>query len=73
MSVRPSVDAPVLIDTAEAARLSGCGERSFWRWSRSGVAPAPIKIGAAVRYRRQEILDWIAAGCPRVDREGGRQ
>ena len=61
-----------LITTAEAARISGFGERTFWRWSRSGVAPAPIKIGSAVRYRRAEIIEWIAAGCPRVDGKGAK-
>jgi predicted DNA-binding transcriptional regulator AlpA len=47
--------------------LAGVGERTFWRWSRSGLAPAPIFIGngprPAVRYRRSEILRWIDNGC----------
>jgi len=59
---------PELLTTAEAARLCHVGERTLWRWSRSGIAPAPVKIGGAVRYRRSEYLDWIASGCPRVDR-----
>jgi predicted DNA-binding transcriptional regulator AlpA len=65
---------PELLTTAEAARLAGISERAWWSWSRSGIAPAPVKIGLgtrpAVRYRRSEILDWIQAGCPRVDRGG---
>jgi predicted DNA-binding transcriptional regulator AlpA len=67
---RPGI-APELLTTAEAARLAGVGERTFWAWSRSGIAPAPLKIGLgtrpAVRYRRGELLSWIAAGCPRTD------
>ena len=59
--------APELLTTREAAKLLGIGERTLWRHSRSGAAPAPLTIGGAVRYRRSEILDWIAAGCPRVD------
>jgi excisionase family DNA binding protein len=62
---------PALLTTAETARLLGIGERTLWRHSRSGAAPAPLSIGGAVRYRRSEILDWIAAGCPRID--GGPQ
>ena len=63
---------PELLTTAEAARLCRVGERTLWRWSRSGVAPKPIKIGGtAVRYRRDEYLDWIADGCPQVQK-GGR-
>jgi len=70
MSVAEEV-TPELLTTKEAARLCGCGERSLWRWTRSGRAPAPVRIGgsAAVRYRRAELLAWIEAGCPRVDRD----
>lgn len=68
--------APELFKTKEAAALCNCGERTFWRWSRCGIAPRPIKIGdgrqGAVRFRRSEILAWIEAGCPRVDGRAGR-
>jgi len=67
--------APELLTTAQAARLAGCGERTFWRWSRCGIAPEPITIGRgrrpAVRYRRSDLLQWIDAGCPRVDGRAG--
>lgn len=63
---------PELLTVKQAAQLCGIGTRTLWRWSRSGIAPAPIKIGrglrAAVRYRRQDLLAWIADGCPRVER-----
>jgi predicted DNA-binding transcriptional regulator AlpA len=62
---------PELLTTEQAAELTGCGERTFWAWSRSGLAPRPIKIGLgtrpAVRYRRSELVQWIADGCPRCD------
>jgi predicted DNA-binding transcriptional regulator AlpA len=68
----PTVILPELVTTREAAALCGCGERTLWRWSRSGICPRPVKIGdgprAAVRYRRAELLDWIADGCPAVER-----
>lgn len=63
----PETIVPELLTAAEAARLLGIGERSFWRHSRSGIAPGPVKIGGTVRYRRSELLAWITAGCPRVD------
>jgi len=63
---------PELMTTKETARLVNCGERTLWRWSRSGIAPPPIKInGTVVRYRRSVVMEWIAAGCPRVD--GGQR
>ena len=60
---------PPLLTTAQAAQLATAGERTWWRWSRAGIAPAPLKIGGAVRYRRDELLAWIADGCPAVEIE----
>lgn len=40
--------AQLLLTTKEAASLCGIGVRTLWRWSRSGIAPAPIKIGGSV-------------------------
>lgn len=63
--------APLLLTTKQAAAMCACGERTFWRWSRSGIAPSPIKIGdgkrAAVRYSRRAIMEWLEGGCARVD------
>jgi predicted DNA-binding transcriptional regulator AlpA len=60
-----------LLTLAQAARLCGLGERTFWRHAHSGAAPAPVKIGGgkhgSARYRRTELLRWIEAGCPRCD------
>jgi len=68
---RGNTDERLLLTTAEAAELLSIGERTLWRWSRSGICPRPISIGIgprpAVRYGRDELLDWIRAGCPRVD------
>ncbi|NLS96595.1 MAG: hypothetical protein GXX96_31040 [Planctomycetaceae bacterium] len=62
---------PALLNGKQACKLAGCGERTWWRWSHDGLAPGPVKIGdgpkSAVRYRRDEILQWILDGCPRVD------
>ena len=65
--VRAVTIVPELLTPAQTARLLSIGQRTLWRHSRSGAAPAPRKIGGAVRYSRSEILEWIAAGCPRID------
>jgi predicted DNA-binding transcriptional regulator AlpA len=66
-----------LLTTAEAARLAGFAERTWWAMTRSGLAPAPLKIGhgtrPAVRYRRSEITTWIQNGCPRIVDHGGQR
>ena len=77
-SDRMEASLPPLITTEQTAMLSNLGVRTVWRWSRSGLMPAPVKIGgterrpAAVRFLRDEILAWISAGCPRCDERGHR-
>lgn len=70
------VIVPELLTTKQAAALCGLGERTVWRFSRCGVCPRPIKLGhgknGAVRFRRDEFLAWIRAGCPRTDGRAGR-
>ena len=51
---------PPLLTTFQTVKLVNVGQRTLWRWSRSGIAPRPIRIGAStVRYVRDEILAWI--------------
>ena len=63
---------PVLLTEKQAAELAGIKPRTWRRWTRSGLAPAPIKIGRgvrpAIRFRRDEILKWIEGGCKPVAR-----
>ncbi len=66
---------PELLTTRQAAELCGIGERTLWRWSRSGLAPRPVFIGPglrpAVRFRLADLREWISDGCPRIDGKGG--
>jgi len=55
-----------LLSAAESAEMAGVAKRSWWRYVSSGKAPAPVRLGGAVRWRRAELAEWIAAGCPRV-------
>lgn len=55
-----------LLTAAEAAEVAGVAKRSWWRYVSSGRAPAPVRFGGAVRWRRSELAEWIKAGCPRV-------
>ena len=70
-----SENLPSLLTESETAELVGIRPRTWRRWTRSGLAPAPVKIGRgtrpAIRFRRDELLQWVDDGCPVVDR-GGR-
>ena len=62
---RPAVNAELLGVEAVAALLN-CSPRHVYRLSDAGRMPAPVKLGALVRWPRQAVLDWIGHGCPAV-------
>ena len=65
-------DASALLTVRDVARLLALSERSVWRMSDAGKLPVPVRIGAAVRWRRAEIEQWISEGCPVIPRGARR-
>ncbi len=67
--------APLLLSAADLAKQLGVSVRTIRRLDLEGKLPAPVKIGRAVRWPRQAIVEWIAAGAPprRERRAGGVQ
>jgi predicted DNA-binding transcriptional regulator AlpA len=62
---------PELMSLDQAAALCGVSPRTLWGWAKSGISPAPLKIGrGTVRYSRSAYVAWIAAGCKPCN--GGR-
>lgn len=53
-----------LLTSVEAAEMLGCSARHVVRKSEQGEMPSPVRIGRAIRWRKQELLAWIAQGCP---------
>jgi excisionase family DNA binding protein len=62
----------VLLDVRAVAKMLGCSPRHVYRLSDGGRMPAPVKLGALVRWRATAIEEWIAAGCPAVRRVSPR-
>ena len=60
----PDQTAPALLDVRAVAVLLDCSPRHVYRLADAGRMPAPLRVGALVRWRRSDIEDWIAAGCP---------
>jgi excisionase family DNA binding protein len=65
----PNMNAPVLLTVKEVAETLGFSERTVYRLADSGAMPRPVKIGAAVRWRRNELDQWIEDGCPAGQRK----
>ena len=53
-----------LLKVDEVAALLGISPRHFTRLVGRGDAPAPIRLGESIRWRRGDIDKWIADGCP---------
>ena len=53
-----------LLDVQQVAAMLRCSVRHVYRLADSAQMPRPVKLGALVRWRRDEIDNWIADGCP---------
>ena len=58
--------APALLDVKAVSAMLTCSTRHVYRLADAGLMPRPIKLGALVRWRRDELTEWRAAGCPRI-------
>ena len=59
-----SLDAPLIAISELSVLTGGRSIPSLERDDAAGRLPPPVRIGRSKRWRRQEILDWISAGCP---------
>ena len=57
-------DPCCLLTVERAAQLLGIGRTHFYKLHDSGRVPLPVRLGKSIRWRREELLDWIKAGCP---------
>lgn len=51
-----------LVDANAIAKMLGVSPRMVWRLRDSGGIPKPVIIGRLVRWRTEEIEEWIQAG-----------
>ena len=58
----------LLIDIGQLAALLRRSVASLERDQAAGRVPAPLYVGGSRRWRRAEIVAWVAAGCPARDR-----
>jgi len=50
-----------LYTTPQAAAYLGLSPNTLNRWRYTGDGPRFVKLGRAVRYRREELDDWVAS------------
>lgn len=56
-------ETPALITAAQLAEMLNVSVRTLWRLQSAHQVPEPVRLGAAVRWRLDEIRKWIADGC----------
>ena len=60
----PPTESAKLLDVRSISKILDCSSRHVYRLADAGRMPAPVKLGSLVRWPRNAIEDWIAAGCP---------
>lgn len=45
-------------------------KRTVSRLMSTGKLPAAVRLGHSVRWRSEDIDEWIGRGCPAMDRNG---
>jgi len=64
---------PALLSAKTAAEYCGISRASWWKMKTSGRCPAPIRLGRRLLWRRVELDQWIAQGCPAVNKARAEQ
>lgn len=55
-----------LIAAEEVAGILDVSTRTVWRLLSTGKLVQPLRIGGSVRWRLDEVQEWINNGCPVV-------
>lgn len=59
---------PILYTAREAAAFCMISESNWYKLNRKGYIPRPVRIGTMYRWRKNDLVDWVAAGCPRPEK-----
>ncbi len=59
-----SASTVLLDDKGALATLLSTSVRSIECLNAAERIPAPVRIGSRPRWRHEEILAWVRAGCP---------
>lgn len=53
-----------LLTVPQLARMLGWGESVVRQRDKEGLLPAPYRFGGTIQWSRQDLINWIDAGCP---------
>lgn len=58
----------LLLSATETAELLGISRSTLYQFDASGKVPSPIRLGGRTLWRREELEQWVKAGCPGRER-----
>src|SRR5262249_32095359 len=67
-SASPRAELPLLVDIKQLSVLLSRSAASLERDAAAGRLPPAVRLGGSRRWRLSEIVRWVDAGCPDVDR-----
>ncbi len=62
--INGAVQLPEFLTVEQFAKLLQVSKRTVWRLQSAGQVPQPIQIGGGVRWRMEDVKNWIDRGCP---------
>lgn len=65
---KPTSTSTKLFDVQQVADLLNCSPRHVYRLADAGKMPRPLRLGSLVRWNREILDEWIAAGCSNCGR-----
>jgi predicted DNA-binding transcriptional regulator AlpA len=67
MHTAETTSGDALLRETDAANFLKLSIRTLQAWRSSGVGPAFVRAGRAVRYRQSDLINWIEANvvCPK--------
>ena len=57
----------LLFNATEAAAACSVSPRHWFALDSAGRVPRPIRLGRCVRWRAEDLENWLAAGAPTRD------
>jgi predicted DNA-binding transcriptional regulator AlpA len=66
LTTTPSLDPvseSLLIDARTSSRLVSVSLRHWMRLHAAGECPPAVRVGRCLRWKREDIVSWIACDC----------
>jgi len=61
-----AVIEPLVVTAKQLAIMLQVSKRTLFRMRSAGRLPSPMRVGGIVRWRLEDVQNWISAGCPEI-------